>query len=337
MKNNPKLWHACKEVIECSACADAGDCKILRDDLFNLPQPGYVGVNYESRRVLLLGQNPGVSPERFRQQDQTYAEALAAVADMPGPESMQRLQCVLEDIIPTWPVQNKYFPLDECGLRLSEIAYLNVVRCRTKGNTAPSSTMVANCTERHFTSWLDLLQPRVVVCIGKWAHDRVGRLLDQRGIPHRYMNRMRSLSSAERGENRKDVVACVRQTLGQERHPMPKQSAATGSGAEPIADDTETWNSEAYFELFKKLGFEDVELRKTLKHSGVPGMPSLYFNRKRDGAVYFTGYKRDKRCFDTDLWAFIPAQQKKDDVPSLITVIPKPGSERQAFESLLDI
>ena len=180
-------------VISCHLCTAAGDRTILRDQTFNLPQPGYVGRNYFKTRVLLVGQNPGVSSERFTEQDILYARALTAVAETPSLDTMERLLDVLDTIIPTWPVTDNYFPLSDCGLALQDIAYLNLVRCRTNRNAAPSDMMVSTCLANHFLCWLDWLGPRVVICIGKWAHDKIASILTTKGLPNGFMNRMRSL------------------------------------------------------------------------------------------------------------------------------------------------
>ena len=60
-------------------------------------------------------------------------------------------------------------------------------------------------------------------------------------------------------------------------------------------------------------------------------MPRLYFNRSRDGSVYFVGYEEDRYRFSTRLWDFKPPQKAKDNKPSLITVAPKPGMEKAAL------
>lgn len=122
---------------------------------------------------------------------------------------MDELGRVLLEFVPDWPVSGNYFPLAECGLHLNDIAYFNVVRCRTVNNSVPSANLVRNCLE-HFDRWLDLLQPRVVVFIGKWAHDIAAEKAIRRGIPVTFMNRMRSLSAGERNANRQSVVDLVR-------------------------------------------------------------------------------------------------------------------------------
>ena len=200
-------------IITCDRCAVMEDKKILYDKTFNLPQPGYIGSDYQKARVLLVGQNPGVSPKRFLAQDTQYASALNRVADKPGSKTLKELEGILNRIIPTWPVTGNYFPLAECGLTLQEIAYFNLVRCRTKDNRPPSSLMVSNCSTNHFVRWLDWLSPSVVVCIGKWAYDRISLLLKERRVLNGFVNRRRSLSLAERDSNESEIVKLVRDSL----------------------------------------------------------------------------------------------------------------------------
>ena len=98
----------------------------------------------------------------------------------------------------------------------------------------------------------------------------------------------------------------------------------TGGGTEM------TWDE--YVHMFNALGFYSIELRKTLKHA--KSIPSLYFNHI-NRRVSFVGRVREEQRFPPRLWDRIPPQQKKDEVPRLITIVPKPGKEREAFVDLL--
>lgn len=196
-------------VLSCATCSRATDSHILRDADENVPQPGYVGKNYAKRRVALVGQNPG-TPKTLEQQDRPYTAALRSLRDTPNEEHYQQLHTVLQAFIPQWPVHGNYFPLAECGLSLQDIAYFNVVRCRTSGDAKPGVNTVNSCIQNHLGRWLDQLEPRVVVFIGKWASDRASHEVERRGIPFAFMNRQRSLSSLERSENRRAVVQIVR-------------------------------------------------------------------------------------------------------------------------------
>lgn len=51
----------CK-IINCERCNPLTISMLLRDKLENLPQPGYIGSNYKSTRLLLIGQNPAICP-----------------------------------------------------------------------------------------------------------------------------------------------------------------------------------------------------------------------------------------------------------------------------------
>jgi hypothetical protein len=138
--------------------------------------------------------------------DAIYTAALRRLAQTGSNDDYQRLYNVLRQFVPDWPVQRNYFPLEESGLGLEDIAYCNLVRCRTVENAAPANGLVDNCLS-HFDEFLKAVEPKVVVFIGKWAHDRAVDRLG--GIPYAFMNRMRSLSGAERQKNRDEVVALV--------------------------------------------------------------------------------------------------------------------------------
>jgi hypothetical protein len=210
----PISWHAeFARVIACARCTTSTDRNLLRDDVENVPQPGYVGANYENSRVLLVGQNPGI-PKTLAVQDLPYTAALRSLRDEPNAERYEQLTAVLNEFIPQWPVHGNYFPLRECGLTLSDIAYCNVVRCRTISNRAPGKYLSDACLSQHFNHWLQLLQPRVVVFIGKWASERGAAQVVAAGIPHEFINRQRSLSSVERAANRQAVVKLVRADRG---------------------------------------------------------------------------------------------------------------------------
>ncbi|MBW7931349.1 MAG: hypothetical protein H3C57_08645 [Gammaproteobacteria bacterium] len=212
--NQPISWHdEFTRVISCDRCTTASDRHLLRDAAENVPQPGYIGRNYHRTGVLLIGQNPG-TPKTLAEADKPYTRALRQLRDEPTVDRYRELSSILDQFIPRWPVHGNYFPLSECGLALNDIAYFNVVRCRTSRDAKPAMRTVATCKAEHFSRWLSLLTPRVVVFIGKWAADQAGHLVEDAGIPCAFMNRQRSLSSHERNANRRVVVDLVRRYRG---------------------------------------------------------------------------------------------------------------------------
>lgn len=205
-------WHSeFSRVIGCNRCSINTDRNLLRDDAENVPQPGWIGKHYGQKRVLLIGQNPG-TPKSLAQADLPYTTALRHLRDIDSPEVYEKLVFVLRGFIPKWPVHGTYFPLTECSLTLDDIAYFNLVRCRTLGDKSPGNGLVENCISAHFIPWLQALKPRVVIFIGKWAADRGGPLVAAQGIPFGFMNRQRSLSSNERIANRNLVIKLVLET-----------------------------------------------------------------------------------------------------------------------------
>lgn len=213
--NAPVEWRHSEfaRVISCTLCTQATDKKLLRDDGENVPQPGYIGPQDRKARVLLVGQNPG-TPKSLAIQDLPYTAALRTLRDEPTPQRYKELGTVLRAFIPQWHVHGNYFPLVESGLSLEDIAYCNIVRCRTSGDGTPGELLTKQCLNEHFVRWLNLLTPKVVVFIGKWAWRQGNSSVGAKGIPSAFMNRQRSLSPTARAENLAQVVALVRQHRG---------------------------------------------------------------------------------------------------------------------------
>jgi len=92
-------------------------------------------------------------------------------------------------------------------------------------------------------------------------------------------------------------------------------------------------NDTAYKTMLGSLGFTAVERGRKLQHPSAP--PTLYFNRKRGGDVYFTGYRADRDVYSPELWRDLPPQQAKDAKPELITVLPVEGKEAEAFSNFI--
>lgn len=193
-------------VLECDRCSHS---IVLRDSFENIPQPGYIGTNYEKYRILLIGQNPGVCPPSMKNKDFVYMEALKNLWINKDKSSYDKLYQILLQFVPEWPVQKNYFPLHECGLGLEDIGYCNIVRCRTSDNKTPSIGTTQNCINEHLIKFIDEIVPKVIVFIGKWAYIQLNTKLKELPIKLTYMNRDRSLSSDKRDLNRNEVIKTV--------------------------------------------------------------------------------------------------------------------------------
>ena len=148
------------------------------------------------------------------------------------------------------------------------------------------------------------------------------------------------------GKTRESVMTLVSNVTSAKRWGVTRQSQAPRSagpaslghkgavrvGPRPQVTKQGTMNKEGYTDLFRGLGFYDIEVGKTLKHR--KPIPSLYFNC-RYGSVSFVGYEKDRHRYDSSLWNRIPPEKKKDDKPGRMTIVPKTGREREAFEELL--
>ena len=102
--------------------------------------------------------------------------------------------------------------------------------------------------------------------------------------------------------------------------------------AMPASGKSKTLSREEYASLFRRLGFYDIKVGRTLKHR--EPIPSIYFNC-RYGAVSFVAYAKDEGRYCPDLWNRIPPQKERDAKDNLITIVPRAGKEQDAFKHLL--
>lgn len=196
-------------ILSCDRCDATTYSHLLRDDEQNIPQPGRIGRNYFKSRVLFVGRNPA-TPKALAPVDCQHTETFRSLRDEQTTSRYESLITQMGDFMPMWPIVNQHFPLEECGLSLEDIAYCNVVRCRTSGDRPPGIKVTRNCVTEHFHRWVKLLDPLVVVFIGKWAHDQANSVLTEYGVPSTYVNCKRGLSMFERVTNRREVAALVK-------------------------------------------------------------------------------------------------------------------------------
>ena len=210
MLNREAIIQGSCEVITCEKCNLLDSPKLLRDKSENIPQPGFIGMHYEKSHVLLIGRNPGVCPISMKSRDSVYMQALLTLEAHRNVPAYFRFHITLLKFMYDWPIYRDSFQLDEYGLDLEDIAFCNVVRCRTDKNGTPSKSLTQNCIKEHLVSFIDIIEPKVIVCIGKWVFDQLNPILSVRNITTTYINGDRSLTSAERAQNRKTVVEIVR-------------------------------------------------------------------------------------------------------------------------------
>ena len=217
-------------IISCIECTSQTSTKLLRDLHLDLPQPGFIGQRYAQTGLVLAGQNPGISPLRFASQDAEYIRTLQKLQDKPTPQVMSKLTQVLHTFVPKWPIHGNYFPLKECGLELDDIAYFNVVRCRTEENSSPGKGVIGNCL-KHFDAWVDLLHRKVLIFLGKWAFKAAGHIPVQRGIRYAFINRDRSLNKKER-----DQIEAVGSSNWSSKFSVPKCNLGTRKNHYPSGE-----------------------------------------------------------------------------------------------------
>jgi hypothetical protein len=131
-------------IVQCGRCLN--DPMILRNKK-NIPQPGYIGSEYERYRICFIGQNPGEADPDKTKWHVNHAQAESAFLVDPNLVNFERLYEALKHVLPYYSLVEKYvIPiLQGCNLSQDNIAFFNVARCQTKNDVPPSREMRLNC------------------------------------------------------------------------------------------------------------------------------------------------------------------------------------------------
>ena len=149
----------------------------------DLPQPGWVGSRYEPcEGILFVMQNPGAAPKNYKEErDSCMQTELLLFKNSNTLAAYERLaQVFLEDATGRnkWkqPWKKWSHPVSKIVSDPQEMAWLNVVKVRTKGNAALSLSQVRHGISHHLTVEIESLNPALVVTIGKDAQISVAEI-----------------------------------------------------------------------------------------------------------------------------------------------------------------
>ena len=81
-------------------------------------------------------------------------------------------------------------------------------------DTRPNRQVAETCVTTHFTRWVKLLEPRVIIFLGKYAWDCGQAIASEMKIPADYLDRERSRPSQLRIADRERVAALVQKHVG---------------------------------------------------------------------------------------------------------------------------
>lgn len=144
---------------------------------------GYVGPAYRPGGVILLAVNPGGGGDAYSArtpEDEKFYPLLKAFRDCGEGEAealFARINEEFASVLPRWNLWRILKPtLDAAGVDLHEVAYLNAVPYRTRGNAMPK-THAREAAWRLVTGpTLEALRPGLLVALGKKAGDIMARL-----------------------------------------------------------------------------------------------------------------------------------------------------------------
>lgn len=184
-QNNPLGFETARRVVELGRSAffrgpkedkpKAESPQIAADDL--LPQFGYVGSRYESRRILFLGINPGSGQRDERNEgDKILMPALEEFTAKGTAESFVAAQRAYRRVCQRWQVWGRQCDaLLQAGEKgMEEIAYTNALPWRTYSGSGFSKTVARHAARLYAVPMVRELRPSLIVAVGKKAAEILG-------------------------------------------------------------------------------------------------------------------------------------------------------------------
>ena len=156
--------------------------KHLRDDAATM-FAGYVGTDYRpGSGLLLLAINPGgggYAYESRTAEDHKFLPLLMEFKQAEPSElmeSFERVNVAFMRIVRGWNIWTILDPtLKAAGVAIEDVAYMNIVPYRTRGNVMPPAATRKRAWARIVQPSVDLLAPRAIIAMGKKAGGVVKR------------------------------------------------------------------------------------------------------------------------------------------------------------------
>lgn len=141
-------------------------------DCVSLPLPGYVGKNFTSRRIVFIGQSPGqAGPKRsdgYWAGKHHFDESMT-VTELRAHYFEGLIRCSLGKFVE--------YLLDDTNVSFDDIAFTNIVKNSITANDYPM-TVTIKFWEPYLRKQLDILKPKLIVCLGRLASDAFDKNAD---------------------------------------------------------------------------------------------------------------------------------------------------------------
>jgi len=334
----------------------AGNEDLIADDSAGygrIASPGYIGRDYRPGGWLLMGNFPAGGTLHYENApdsgDKDLYDAL---------ETLQRAYTrgeVIQASTQLWDTWIRVQPnhriyqtvvhplLSALGMRDHDVAFINRFPFRVRGNSRVRVAMDDAAWRLAVERQIEAVQPGAIIALGVAA----GTVLRNRYKGYaRVWVLPRSNGDYSLTAGARDMIREIAQAAGTDKHdnrehvvPLrhTRDIAEIVDSKELIMQEEQTLSSSGSYvieRMLRELGFGNIEVGRVLRHTTAP-IPSLYYNRDREGVVYFTGRKKDLGRYSAVVWVQVEPRQKKDRKPDLINMRLRQGKERAAFVSLL--
>jgi hypothetical protein len=181
------------------------------------PQFGFVGAQYHSTRILLLGINPGNAPRNDIRtpEDARMMPAILRFAQNPSEQNFTDAMRAYMSECQKWPVWKRHCAevIGAGKISFEQIAYSNCLPWRTASESKFSEFVAKKTAELYVRPLIEELKPSLIVAMGK---KRVAPILEMTGLSLPKLiiwNRSQALTEPvrwERANAAKEILEFVR-------------------------------------------------------------------------------------------------------------------------------
>ena len=162
---------------------DANSRLVRRPDSGDeIPQPGFVGSEYQPGGVLFIAKNPAKGELPLNTLEERHVQTLRSFKSSHSdslPESFETLMKELVHIMSEWHMVRNYVRpiISKAGVELESVAFLNLFKWRSDDVTR---AMFRRSWQAHTGEQYRLLRPALVIAVGKGTADIFGRVSEPR-------------------------------------------------------------------------------------------------------------------------------------------------------------
>jgi hypothetical protein len=219
------LWRAILRADPVAIFGSRSTRLLERHEGDRLAQPGFVGSAYECGGLVFVAMNPGNGRDGLGKLDLLQYDALKDLRDCCENDAESSfvggLTPVLERTMPQFKITKNFVRpiLFHAGLELTQVAYVNLLKWRTKKSSGLAK-LFARSWEEHTREQFNLLKPGIVIALGAETGKVLEDLYREKLSDLRYFERVPRAVGDNLYQGSRDAIKKIGSWFEENRRPQ---------------------------------------------------------------------------------------------------------------------